>query len=700
MRILVLGGSQFLGLEIVWQLLNCGHEVTVISLEEPLPELRAHVAFLHVNRRDGDAMKAALAGRSYDAVVDNIAYQPEDVRLLLAALPGRIERYFLTSTVDLYGHSFPRGYAEHQAPDAPAEKPGAALGYAEGKRACEELLGRSGVPFTIVRPCIVGGRRDNVSSAPSQQAILPDEALSRSMFYPCRVLDGGPILLRDDDEGMFRLVWSVDVARAVAHLLVLPEAAGQIYNATSDEIWNAERLVLTLCHLAGRQPDLVRVSATQLAQAGLADYEPAYGHHPYWSIAENHKLRATGWRPTRAEDWMTRLLEAPLDGRARAYHERRLLEIALGQHLKRRRGATPRLVPPAPQVRPAPAPVIRRTPAAPGPWHWKKFGEQTVSGIGIGTHMGDEGPATDDRYVAALLQAVRGGINVIDTAINYRGMRSERCVGRALRLLEAEGVPRSAVLVATKGGFVPYDAEAGMSYVDYVARTYVQPGYLTPEAARHQHSLSARYLRRSLEQSLHNLGLPSVDVFFLHNPEVARELFGPKAFQQLLRDAFVMLEEQVAAGKVGAYGLATWHGLRSRPEAPVHVSLYEAVRIAREVAGESHHLRVVQLPFNVRDSEALSLPTQRLPDGTLPALRAAAALGLYTFTSGTLLQGQPPDRSLLSELAQVAPGLDQASAMLHLVRGVPEIGTALIGMRCASHVEAALEVAALPPPAH
>lgn len=707
MKTLVLGGNQFLGVEILWQLLLAGHDVTMLAVDAPPREVAPHLRFVHVNRRDGAALQAALAGQSFDAVVDNIAYAPVDIELLLAALPGRIGRYFLTSTVDVYGHRFPRGYAEHQAPAEPLTAPDP-LPYDVGKRGCEHLLRHSGVPWTGVRPCIVVGRRDNIAPEPYRHGIQPDEALSRAMFYPARVLDGGPILLRDDDEGVFRLVWSVDVARAVVHLLSLDAALGQMYNATADEIWTAERLVLAMYHAAGREPDLVRVSAAQLHQAGLPDYEPAYGYRPYWSIAENHKLRATGWRPTPAEDWLPRLLEADLAGRARAYYDRRHIEIALGQHVRRLRAQQPVLPPGAAAVEPVRVPgaleadesrryvELAREPR-PAPGHWKRLQDRLVSGIGLGTHMGDESALTDAGYVAAVVRAVQGGINVIDTAINYRNMKSERAVGQALRVLQREGIGRGAVLVSTKGGYVAADAALGMSWADCVHQAYVLPGLITAEEAARAHSLSAPYLRRSLQQSLRNLGLQQVDVYFLHNPEVARAAQGPVEFRRTLRAAFLLLEEAVAAGQVGLYGLATWDALRVWPEDPRHIALAEALEVAREVAGERHHFGVVQLPYNIRDAEALWAPTQVVGGHRLPALQAAAELGLYTFTSGTLLQGHGLDEERLARLRAATGGLAQPAALLQAARSVPTIGTALLGMRRVAHVEAALAVAALAP---
>lgn len=76
---------------------------------------------------------------------------------------------------------------------------------------------------------------------------------------------------------------------------------------------------------------------------------------------------------------------------------------------------------------------------------------------------------------------------------------------------------------------------------------------------------------------------------------------------------FAVLEEAVAAGTIGSYGLATWDGLRVAKDDPRHLSLATAVAAARDAAGsDEHHLAVIQLPFNIRDHQAVTLPTQKL----------------------------------------------------------------------------------------
>src|ERR1019366_10801268 len=98
-------------------------------------------------------------------------------------------------------------------------------------------------------------------------------------------------------------------------------------------------------------------------------------------------------------------------------------------------------------------------------------------------------------YEEAILAALQGGINHLDTAVNYRGMASERAVGRALARACAQGFAREEVLVATKGGFVPDDrddpARSGRALLDALVRDHK---LAREEIAGGTHCLAPRYI--------------------------------------------------------------------------------------------------------------------------------------------------------------------------------------------------------------
>lgn len=269
-----------------------------------------------------------------------------------------------------------------------------------------------------------------------------------------------------------------------------------------------------------------------------------------------------------------------------------------------------------------------------------------ISSIGIGTYRGKRGPAADASYLSALRTAFRGGINLVDTALIYRGQQSERLVGAAIRDFVEQGHgQRDDLVVCTKGG------------------------YLAPEKddAEGVHSIAPAHLEDQLHRSLRNLSLTMIDVYYIHNPEVQlREVDAPE-FLTRMRRAFEYLEEAVARRAIRYYGTATWGGYIDGV-----ISLPDLVEVAREIAGEDHHFRFVQLPFSLEMKEALETGV----------LHVARELGMTVIASAPLGQG-----GLIGELPDA----------LQFARSAPGIAAAVVGMSSSRHVEENLAVASRPP---
>jgi aryl-alcohol dehydrogenase-like predicted oxidoreductase len=331
--------------------------------------------------------------------------------------------------------------------------------------------------------------------------------------------------------------------------------------------------------------------------------------------------------------------------------------------------------------------------------HFRSWQGLELSSIGIGTYLGAEDAATDAAYQQAVERALDLGLNVVDSAINYRHQRSERSIGAALGAAVAAGrVRREEVLVATKGGFIPYDGGVPADPNAYLARTYLNSGILTPaDVVGGCHCMTPRYLADQLERSRRNLGIETIDVYYVHNPEMQLSEVDRPTFLERMRAAFEFLEGAVAAGKIRWYGTATWTGYRQPPTAADYLSLFELAEVARAVAGEAHHFKVIQLPYNLAMTEALTSANQRMGMDAVPVLEAARRLGIYVMTSASILQGRLA-RGLPAALREVLPGLDtDAQRALQFVRSSPGVGTALCGMKRVEHVQEAARLARVPP---
>jgi aryl-alcohol dehydrogenase-like predicted oxidoreductase len=329
----------------------------------------------------------------------------------------------------------------------------------------------------------------------------------------------------------------------------------------------------------------------------------------------------------------------------------------------------------------------RRAKAAPE--HFRAFGGCWLSSLGIGTYLGGEDSATDELYRNALTRALELGLNVVDTAVNYRHQRSERVIGQALSALIGKGaLRREEVVVATKGGFIPFDGSMPTNPGAYFTETYLRPGIIRPDdVVASCHCMTPAYLADQLERSRRNLGLETVDVYHVHNPETQLQEVDRPEFLKRIRDAFAFLESAASDGKIGCYGTATWNGYRQPPGAREYLSLAEFEKIAREVGGDTHRFRVIQLPYNLAMGEAFTLGNQPVDGEAVSPLEAARRLGIYVMTSASIYQGQLA-RNLPPVLGQHLPGLStDAQRAIQFARSTPGVGTALVGMKRVAHVE-------------
>jgi aryl-alcohol dehydrogenase-like predicted oxidoreductase len=323
-----------------------------------------------------------------------------------------------------------------------------------------------------------------------------------------------------------------------------------------------------------------------------------------------------------------------------------------------------------------------------------------VSSIGIGTYLGESDDATDAAYEDALRTALIGGINLVDTAVNYRFQRSERAIGRVLAELVGAGkIRRAEIVVATKGGYITFDREMPANPRQWFEDTYVKPGIVAADdLVEGAHCMKPRWLEAMIDLSRANLGLETLDIYYLHNPESQLASITREEFNARLRAAFELFERKVGERRIRCYGVATWNGFRVAPTDRGYLSLTELVKIAGEVGGKDHHFRVIQLPYNLAMPEAFTAKNQQLPDGTAGStLAAAAATGIAVCASASLLQGRLT-RGMPAILAEAFTGLDSdAQRALQFVRSTPGVDVALAGMSSAAHVTHNLATARRPP---
>ena len=274
MRLLVLGGTSFVGRAIVDDVLSRGDEVTLFSRGRTGTELFPGVERLLGDRDSGDY--ASLAGRSFDAVVDVSGYVPRHVReaadaigdAIGDAIDDGVGRYLFISTGSVYDRlRAPGGGMDEDAARLPPETGTEEITgetYGPLKVACEdEVTGRFGDRATIVRPGIVAG---------------PHDPTDRFTWWVRRAAKGGRVALPGRPEQPVQVVDSGDLARLVGSLLH-DDRAGT-YNAVGPEpATTLAELVQTCAEAAGSTIELVPVDP-----AGVDPGFPLVLGDPSWDV--------------------------------------------------------------------------------------------------------------------------------------------------------------------------------------------------------------------------------------------------------------------------------------------------------------------------------------------------------------------------------------------------------------------------------
>ncbi|MCI4352957.1 MAG: aldo/keto reductase [Thermoplasmata archaeon] len=314
-----------------------------------------------------------------------------------------------------------------------------------------------------------------------------------------------------------------------------------------------------------------------------------------------------------------------------------------------------------------------------------------LSSFGLGSYIGPPDALTDEAVEEATQVCLRSGrVNVLDTAINYRYQRAERSIGRGLSRAVARGpMQREEVFVSTKCGYLAPDGESKIPRdrwveTELVARDVLDPADIVDDC----HAMSASFLRDQIERSRTNLSLETLDLLYLHNaPDAQLPVVGHDEFLRRLVEAFGCLEELRAAGRLGAYGLATWDCLRAARGSPGYFSLEEGVSAARSVGGEDHGFRFIQFPFSVGMPDAAVQKNQSVKGEKLTLFEAAQRLGVGCFTSVPLLQGQ------LARVGPVANGLSAAQTAIQFARSAPGTIGPLVGQKEPAHLAENLRLA-------
>lgn len=307
MRILVIGGTLFMGPRLVRALLARGHAVTVFHRGVTPGDLPPEVERLRGDRSNPAALARALAGRTFDACVDTIAMRGADSAAAVDLLYDRVGHYvhFSTGQVYLVRRDCPSPAREEDyagplaTPPAPDAWDAGQWTYGIEKRECEDVLEEAwsarGFPATRLRLTMVHGE---------------DDPRGRVHAYVLRLMDGGPLLVPVEPSPPIRPIHADGVVDTVVRIVEEGSGKGAAFNLAQDEAWTHEELIGRVAGMLGVEPLLARRPRAELVGAGVF---PACAPlaNPWMSLLDpGRAARELGFQPGAFADWLPALVEA------------------------------------------------------------------------------------------------------------------------------------------------------------------------------------------------------------------------------------------------------------------------------------------------------------------------------------------------------------------------------------------------------
>src|SRR4051794_40611868 len=264
MKVLVIGGTLFIGRQLVDELVKGGHEVSILH-RKPKHDFGRRVENIMADRNDATQVREALSTRRFEVVFDNVydwerGTTAEQVEATVKAVGDRLTRYIFLSSVAAYGDGLNHKESDPLAPGYHNDS------YVRNKAATERLLFRmhsqSGLPVVTFRPPFVYG---------------PGNPFYREQFFWDRLRAGRPIIIPGDGHRLMQFVYVHDLVQAMIRSMEEPRAVGEAFNIGDPKPLTQVEFAEKLAKTANTEATLVRVPRDVIAQAGgNARDEPYY----------------------------------------------------------------------------------------------------------------------------------------------------------------------------------------------------------------------------------------------------------------------------------------------------------------------------------------------------------------------------------------------------------------------------------------
>lgn len=278
MKLLFIGGTGFISTAVTQLALAQGHEVYHLNrgLRNETP---AGVVQLTANVHDVAAAKAALRGIAFDAVVDWIAYKPEDIERDLELFRGQVRQFFFISSASAYQKP-PAHYIITES--TPLYNP--MWDYSRNKIACEERLMRAyreeDFPVVIVRPSLTYGPNLPIAMGGWGCYTLPD-----------RMKKGKPIIVHGDGSSLWTVTDSEDFGRGFLGLFGNWQTLGQAFHITSDEVLTWNQIYETIADALGVKANVVHIASEFICKVALNHTGSLLGDKSWSAVFDNTKIK-------------------------------------------------------------------------------------------------------------------------------------------------------------------------------------------------------------------------------------------------------------------------------------------------------------------------------------------------------------------------------------------------------------------------
>lgn len=255
MRVLVIGGTLFIGRNLVASLVKAGHDVTIVH-RKPGHDLGRKVHEIIADRNDAEGFKAAMQGHRFEIVFDNVydwqrGTTAAQVEATAKTLGDRLLRYIFMSSVAAYGDGLNHHEGDALAPDNHPDV------YVRNKAMTERILfrmhQRNGFPVVTMRPPFLYG---------------PGNPYYREAFFWDRLRDNRPIVLPGDGRRLMQFVHVSDVVTACLRAMDEPGVSGHAFNVANARPVTQFELVQLLGEVAGKTPNFVRIPRQKILQLG------------------------------------------------------------------------------------------------------------------------------------------------------------------------------------------------------------------------------------------------------------------------------------------------------------------------------------------------------------------------------------------------------------------------------------------------